>query len=275
MRYDIPLMMSCYCPPTSASGSARPPLIQAAGAERVAAGQAQRVLRVLEAYPARLVVIGDDGSTAVQCFGHADSWREECTASLNDRLVCLRFRRRKTAKKRIEIEDNGAVRSFEFDCQNALLPVAIAPKFAVFVVAFGLRSQSTSEMHANRIGDEATPSAVSAGIIVAPDLEQDPRCPGINRMFETHCVRIWKGGHPSRRANARRSTETPRAGFLNRTFEGPHWRSLVCCALPESALQDEGGMGFRAWTGTHKKTSAPITCGILRGKTQLIKTSLH
>ncbi|EJK52573.1 hypothetical protein THAOC_28134 [Thalassiosira oceanica] len=51
----------------------RPPLVQASGAERVAAGQAQRVLRILEAYPARLFVIGDDGSTAIHFFGgHAD-----------------------------------------------------------------------------------------------------------------------------------------------------------------------------------------------------------
>ena len=44
---------------------ARPPSVQAAGAERMAAGQVQRVLRVLETYAARLDVISEDGSDAV------------------------------------------------------------------------------------------------------------------------------------------------------------------------------------------------------------------
>ncbi|EJK53156.1 hypothetical protein THAOC_27463, partial [Thalassiosira oceanica] len=43
---------------------ARSPFIQAAAAERMAAGQVQRVLRVLEAYSA-------DDSSATYVFGHA------------------------------------------------------------------------------------------------------------------------------------------------------------------------------------------------------------
>ena len=47
---------------------ARPPSIQAPVAERMAAGQVQRIFRVLEAYPARL--FRDGISSADQVFGH-------------------------------------------------------------------------------------------------------------------------------------------------------------------------------------------------------------
>ncbi|EJK55114.1 hypothetical protein THAOC_25180, partial [Thalassiosira oceanica] len=54
----------------------RPPLVQATSAERMAAGQVKWVLRLLEAYPARL--FGDDGSIHGE---HNIIWPPSCTAA--------------------------------------------------------------------------------------------------------------------------------------------------------------------------------------------------